>query len=174
MSQKFQYVCFILATIRKERITALRDVHFLCRAKFGDVYKVQMGSRPTVVLNGAEVIRTALVKYAEDFAGRPDFYTFNYIASGELTRSPHHPSPIPITPPLSPSPLPYPHHPSPIPITPPLSPSPLPYPHHPSPIPITPPLSPSPPPLPPPPLPPPLPNDTISASIIDDNKGHLG
>ena len=50
---------------------------------YGDVYKIQLGSRPTIVLNGLDTIRKALVKQAEDFAGRPNFYTFNFIANGK-------------------------------------------------------------------------------------------
>lgn len=56
-------------------LTALRQV-------YGDVYQITMGSCPTVVLNGARAIRQALVKQADDFAGRPDFYSFRYIANG--------------------------------------------------------------------------------------------
>ncbi|CAH1780062.1 unnamed protein product [Owenia fusiformis] len=50
--------------------------------KYGNVFKIQMGSRPTVVLNGLETIRQALVRQYEDFSGRPDFYTFNFIGKG--------------------------------------------------------------------------------------------
>ncbi len=57
-------------------LTALRD-------KYGDVFKIQLGSRHTVVLNGLAVIKQALVKQGEDFAGRPNFYTFNFIANGK-------------------------------------------------------------------------------------------
>ncbi|XP_059158140.1 cytochrome P450 1A1-like [Physella acuta] len=52
------------------------------RYKYGDVYQITMGSRPTVVLNGIQTIRQALVKQAEDFAGRPDFYSFRFIGNG--------------------------------------------------------------------------------------------
>lgn len=52
------------------------------RKTYGDVYQITMGSCPTVVLNGVKVIRQALVKQADDFAGRPDFYSFRYIANG--------------------------------------------------------------------------------------------
>ena len=56
-------------------LTALRKV-------YGDVYQIRMGSCPTVVLNGIKTIRKALIKQADDFAGRPDFYSFKYIANG--------------------------------------------------------------------------------------------
>jgi len=52
------------------------------RHKYGDVYQITMGSRPTVVLCGVDTIRQALVKQAEDFAGRPDFYSFRFIGNG--------------------------------------------------------------------------------------------
>lgn len=53
------------------------------RKRYGDVYRIVMGSRPTVVLNGFDTIWRACVKQAEDFAGRPDFYTFRFIANGD-------------------------------------------------------------------------------------------
>ncbi|KAK6178489.1 hypothetical protein SNE40_013274 [Patella caerulea] len=52
------------------------------RRTYGDVYAIKMGSRETIVLNGLQTIRAALVKRAEDFAGRPDFYSFKFIANG--------------------------------------------------------------------------------------------
>ena len=52
------------------------------RSKYGDVYRITMGSCPTVVLNGIKTIRQALIKQSEDFAGRPDFYSFKFIANG--------------------------------------------------------------------------------------------
>ncbi|XP_045194438.2 cytochrome P450 1A1-like [Mercenaria mercenaria] len=52
------------------------------RERYGDVYQIRMGSCPTVVLNGVKTIRQALVKQSEDFAGRPDFYSFKFIANG--------------------------------------------------------------------------------------------
>jgi hypothetical protein len=42
-----------------------------------------MGSRLTIVLNGINVIRKATIKQAEEFAGRPDFYTFKFLAKGK-------------------------------------------------------------------------------------------
>ena len=52
------------------------------RSKYGDVYQITMGSCPTIVLNGIKTIKQALVKQSEDFAGRPDFYSFKFIANG--------------------------------------------------------------------------------------------
>ena len=53
------------------------------RAKYGDVFKITMGSKTTVVLNGLQTIRQAMVKQAEEFAGRPDFYSFKFLAEGK-------------------------------------------------------------------------------------------
>ena len=44
--------------------------------KYGDVYQIRIGSRPIVVLNGVDIIRQALVRQSIDFAGRPDFASF--------------------------------------------------------------------------------------------------
>ena len=52
------------------------------RSQYGDIYQITMGSCPTVVLNGIKTIRQALIKQSEDFAGRPDFYSFKFIANG--------------------------------------------------------------------------------------------
>ncbi|KAH3843455.1 hypothetical protein DPMN_116973 [Dreissena polymorpha] len=59
-----------------EALTALRE-------KYGDVYQIQMGSYPTVVLNGWKTIKSALVKQGDDFSGRPDFYSFRFLAKGK-------------------------------------------------------------------------------------------
>lgn len=53
------------------------------RSKYGDIYQIMMGSRPTIVLNGINAIRKATIKQAEEFAGRPDFYTFKFLAKGK-------------------------------------------------------------------------------------------
>lgn len=50
--------------------------------KYGSVFRLRMGSRPTVVINGLEMIREALIGQAEVFAGRPDFYSFRFLAEG--------------------------------------------------------------------------------------------
>eukprot|EP00057_Strongylocentrotus_purpuratus_P034110 XP_793963.1 PREDICTED: cytochrome P450 1A5-like [Strongylocentrotus purpuratus] len=46
---------------------------------YGNVFKIQMGSRPVLVLNGLEAIKKALTKQPAVFAGRPDLFTFNVI-----------------------------------------------------------------------------------------------
>ena len=52
------------------------------RATYGDVYIIKMGSWPTVVLNGIDTVRDALVRKTDDFSGRPDFYSFKFLANG--------------------------------------------------------------------------------------------
>lgn len=47
------------------------------RAEYGDVFSIQMGSHPTVVLNGIDVIKSALTVRPDDIAGRPKLYTAN-------------------------------------------------------------------------------------------------
>ncbi|XP_076449344.1 cytochrome P450 1A1-like [Babylonia areolata] len=53
------------------------------RKQYGDVYQIRMGSRPAVILNGIDVTWKALVKQADAFAGRPDFYTFQLMSDGK-------------------------------------------------------------------------------------------
>ncbi|ESO95073.1 hypothetical protein LOTGIDRAFT_232181 [Lottia gigantea] len=53
------------------------------RKTYGDVYTIRMGSRQTIVLNGLQTIKSAMIKQAEDFAGRPDFYSFKFIGNGK-------------------------------------------------------------------------------------------
>ena len=49
--------------------------------KYGDVFQIKLGSRTVVVLNG-DAIKTALVKKGADFAGRPDFTSFQFVSNG--------------------------------------------------------------------------------------------
>ncbi|KFO95021.1 Cytochrome P450 1A4, partial [Calypte anna] len=51
--------------------------------KYGDVMRVQIGTRPVLVLSGLDTIKRALVKQGEDFMGRPDLYSFQYISNGQ-------------------------------------------------------------------------------------------
>lgn len=50
--------------------------------KYGNVFQIRLGSRTVVVLNG-DAIRQALIKQGPDFAGRPDFTSFQYISNGD-------------------------------------------------------------------------------------------
>ncbi|KAK2539193.1 cytochrome P450 1A4 [Columba livia] len=57
--------------------------------KYGDVMEVRIGTRRVLVLSGLDTIRQALVKQGEDFMGRPDLYSFQYVSNGQsLTFSP--------------------------------------------------------------------------------------
>lgn len=50
--------------------------------KYGNVFQIKLGSRAVVVLNG-DSIKQALVKQGPEFAGRPDFTSFQYISNGD-------------------------------------------------------------------------------------------
>lgn len=51
--------------------------------RYGDVFQIQLGSRPVVVLSGLETVRQALIKQGDDFSGRPDLYSFSFINDGK-------------------------------------------------------------------------------------------
>ncbi|XP_053356434.1 cytochrome P450 1A1 [Clarias gariepinus] len=50
---------------------------------YGPVFQVQIGTRPVAVLSNSEVVRQALIKQGEEFAGRPDLYSFRFISEGK-------------------------------------------------------------------------------------------
>ncbi|XP_031732891.1 cytochrome P450 1B1 isoform X1 [Anarrhichthys ocellatus] len=50
--------------------------------KYGNVFQIKLGTRTVVVLNG-DSIKQALVKQGAEFAGRPDFTSFQYIGGGD-------------------------------------------------------------------------------------------
>nr|XP_006811120.1 PREDICTED: cytochrome P450 1A5-like [Saccoglossus kowalevskii] len=49
--------------------------------KYGDVFTMKIGSQPVIVLNSIDVIKEALVKKQNDFAGRPYFYSLSSLMS---------------------------------------------------------------------------------------------
>lgn len=51
--------------------------------QYGHVFQIQIGMRPVVVLSGSDVVRQALIKQGDDFAGRPDLYSFRFISNGK-------------------------------------------------------------------------------------------
>ena len=51
--------------------------------RYGHVFQIQIGMRPVVVLSGIETVRQALIKQGEEFAGRPDLYSFRFINAGK-------------------------------------------------------------------------------------------
>ncbi|KAI7812058.1 cytochrome P450 [Triplophysa rosa] len=50
--------------------------------RYGKVYSLYIGSRPTVVLTGFEVMKEALVNKAVEFAGRPQDLMVNHVTEG--------------------------------------------------------------------------------------------
>lgn len=53
------------------------------RIRYGNVFQIQLGMRPVIVLSGAETVRQALVKQGDEFSSRPDLYTFRFINEGK-------------------------------------------------------------------------------------------
>ncbi|NP_001018446.2 cytochrome P450 1C1 [Danio rerio] len=50
--------------------------------KYGNVYQIRLGCSDIVVLNGDAAIRKALVQHSTEFAGRPNFVSFQMISGG--------------------------------------------------------------------------------------------
>ncbi|XP_051501860.1 cytochrome P450 1B1-like [Myxocyprinus asiaticus] len=50
--------------------------------KYGNVYQIRLGSSDVVVLNGDAAIRTALIQHSVEFAGRPNFASFQSVSGG--------------------------------------------------------------------------------------------
>ncbi|XP_047238128.1 cytochrome P450 1A1 isoform X2 [Girardinichthys multiradiatus] len=50
--------------------------------QYGDIFQMRFGSLTVVILSGYTTIRQALVRQGEDFAGRPELFTFSAIADG--------------------------------------------------------------------------------------------
>lgn len=51
--------------------------------KYGNVYQIRLGCNDIVVLNGYTAIRQALVQHSKEFAGRPNFISFQIISGGK-------------------------------------------------------------------------------------------
>lgn len=51
--------------------------------RYGHVFQIQIGMRPVVVLSGSETVRQALIKQGDEFASRPDLYSFRFINDGK-------------------------------------------------------------------------------------------
>ncbi|XP_048472956.1 cytochrome P450 1A1 [Rhincodon typus] len=51
--------------------------------QYGDIFQVQVGSRPVLVLSGLDTLKQALIRQGDDFAGRPDLYSFKFINDGK-------------------------------------------------------------------------------------------
>ncbi|XP_064784391.1 cytochrome P450 1B1-like [Oncorhynchus masou masou] len=50
--------------------------------KYGNVYQIRLGCNNIVVLNGDATIREALVQHSTEFAGRPNFVSFQSVSGG--------------------------------------------------------------------------------------------
>uniref|UniRef100_A0A672K1U7 Cytochrome P450, family 1, subfamily C, polypeptide 1 n=1 Tax=Sinocyclocheilus grahami TaxID=75366 RepID=A0A672K1U7_SINGR len=50
--------------------------------KYGNVYQIRLGRSDIVVLNGVAAIRKALIEHSTEFAGRPNFLSFQMISGG--------------------------------------------------------------------------------------------
>ncbi|XP_074516119.1 cytochrome P450 1C2 [Sebastes fasciatus] len=51
--------------------------------KYGNVYQIRLGSSDIVVLNGDSAIREALIQHSTEFAGRPNFVSFQAVSGGK-------------------------------------------------------------------------------------------
>uniref|UniRef100_A0AAY4CJ69 Cytochrome P450 n=1 Tax=Denticeps clupeoides TaxID=299321 RepID=A0AAY4CJ69_9TELE len=50
--------------------------------KYGNVYQIKLGCNNIVVLNGEATIRKALLQHSTEFAGRPNFTSFQSVSGG--------------------------------------------------------------------------------------------
>ncbi|XP_018414433.1 PREDICTED: cytochrome P450 1A5-like isoform X2 [Nanorana parkeri] len=50
---------------------------------YGDVFQIQIGTKPVLVLSGLQTLRQALLKQGDVFNGRPDLFTFRLIGDGQ-------------------------------------------------------------------------------------------
>lgn len=50
--------------------------------KYGNVFQIRLGCNDIVVLNGDKAIRQALIQHSTEFAGRPNFVSFQMISGG--------------------------------------------------------------------------------------------
>ncbi|KAG8013629.1 Cytochrome P450 1B1 [Nibea albiflora] len=50
--------------------------------KYGNVYQIRLGCSDIVVLNGDRAIHQALIQHSTEFAGRPNFVSFQMISGG--------------------------------------------------------------------------------------------
>ena len=52
------------------------------RQRYGDVFSLQMGWKPVVVINGLKAVREVLVTCGEDTADRPPMPVYNVMGYG--------------------------------------------------------------------------------------------
>ena len=58
---------------------------FKWRSKYGSIFKIKLGSKTVVVLNGTKIIREALVERGDEFAGRPHLYMIHATLKGKAS-----------------------------------------------------------------------------------------
>uniref|UniRef100_A0A3Q4AEQ0 Cytochrome P450 1A1 n=1 Tax=Mola mola TaxID=94237 RepID=A0A3Q4AEQ0_MOLML len=51
--------------------------------KYGNVYQIRLGCSDIVVLNGDRAIRQALIQHSTEFAGRPNFTSYQTVSGGK-------------------------------------------------------------------------------------------
>ncbi|XP_033182162.1 cytochrome P450 1B1-like [Anabas testudineus] len=51
--------------------------------RYGNVYQIRLGCSDIVVLNGERAIRQALIQHSTEFAGRPNFVSFQAVSGGK-------------------------------------------------------------------------------------------
>lgn len=51
--------------------------------KYGNVFQIRLGCSDVVVLNGDKAIRQALIQHSTEFAGRPNFVSFQVVSGGK-------------------------------------------------------------------------------------------
>ncbi|XP_063296411.1 cytochrome P450 1B1-like [Pelobates fuscus] len=51
--------------------------------KYGNVFQIRLGRHDIIVLNGESTIKQALIKYGAEFAGRPNFTSFQVVSGGK-------------------------------------------------------------------------------------------
>ena len=56
---------------------------FKWRSEYGPIFKINLGSKTVVVLNGTKIIREALVEHGDEFAGRPHLYMIHATLKGK-------------------------------------------------------------------------------------------
>ncbi|XP_070574474.1 steroid 17-alpha-hydroxylase/17,20 lyase-like isoform X2 [Ptychodera flava] len=67
-----------LGDLAKDPVSAITDL----AKKYGDIYSLKVGRQQIVVLNNIELVREALVRKQNAFAGRPGIYSFDLFSEG--------------------------------------------------------------------------------------------
>ncbi|XP_051818217.1 cytochrome P450 2D14 isoform X2 [Antechinus flavipes] len=76
----------LLGNILQLDFNNLHDSFRRLRAKFGDIFSIQMAFTPVVVLNGPAAVREALVQKSEDTSDRPPSPVYSHLGFGPNAR----------------------------------------------------------------------------------------